>query len=90
MKLFLCGGGSGRQILNALYKFSDVLNKKKPILYVPLAMESKRYDSCYNWFESEIKIVKLNKFEMVRSSYELSQKNLEDYSAIFIGGWKYL
>ena len=51
-----------------------------------LAMESKKYDSCYNWFESEIKIVNLNKFEMVRSSYELSQKNLEDYSALFIGG----
>ena len=29
MKLFLCGGGSGKQILNALYKFSNILNKKK-------------------------------------------------------------
>lgn len=27
MKLFLCGGGSGKQILNALYKFSNVINK---------------------------------------------------------------
>lgn len=27
MKLFLCGGGSGKQILNTLYKFSNVINK---------------------------------------------------------------
>lgn len=86
MKLFLCGGGSGKQILNALYKFSNIINKEKPILYIPLAMESKKYDSCYTWFKNEIKMVNLNKFEMVKSSYELSQKNLDDYSALFIGG----
>lgn len=86
MKLFLCGGGSGKQIINALYKFSDILNKEKPILYIPLAMEKEKYDSCYLWFENEIKTVNLNKFEMVQSSYELSQKNLDNYSALFIGG----
>lgn len=86
MKLFLCGGGSGKQILNALYKFSNTLNKEKPILYIPLAMENERYNSCYDWFKNEIKIMNLSNFEMVRSSYELSQKKLEDYSALFIGG----
>lgn len=86
MKLFLCGGGSGKQILNALYKFSNILNKKKAILYIPLAMESEKYDSCYDWFKKEIEMINLNNFEMVRSSYELSQKRLEDYSALFIGG----
>ena len=75
MKLFLCGGGSGKQILNALYKFSNTISKEKPILYIPLAMESDRYDSCYDWFKNEIKIMNLSNFEMVRSSYELSQKN---------------
>lgn len=86
MKLFLCGGGSGKQILNALYKFSNIINKEKPILYIPLAMEYKKYDSCFTWFKNEIKMLNLSKFEMVRSSYELSQKNLDDYSALFIGG----
>lgn len=86
MKLFLCGGGSGKQILNALYKFSNVINREKPILYIPLAMENKKYDSCYDWFKNEIKLVNLDKFEMVRSSLELSQKKLDNYSALFIGG----
>lgn len=86
MKLFLCGGGSGKQILNALYKFSNILNKNKPILYIPLAMENNKYDSCYNWFENEINIINLDKFEIVKSSYELSKKDLDNYSALFIGG----
>lgn len=86
MKLFLCGGGSNTQILNALYKFSNEINKTKPILYIPLAMEEKRYSSCYDWFKNEIKIVNLDNFEMVTSSLELSQKNFSNYSALFIGG----
>ena len=38
MKLFLCGGGSNKQIVFALRKFNSVLKKDKPILYIPLAM----------------------------------------------------
>ena len=86
MKLFLCGGGSGKQILNALYKFSNVIDKKKPILYIPLAMDSKKYDSCYEWFKNELKNINLDKFKMIRSSLELSKTDLNNYSALFIGG----
>lgn len=86
MRLYLCGGGSGNQILCALSNFSKRLDKTKPILYIPLAMEESKYDSCYDWFENEIKYMKLNKFEMVKSSLELSEKDLNNYSALFIGG----
>ncbi|MFA7120179.1 MAG: Type 1 glutamine amidotransferase-like domain-containing protein [Bacilli bacterium] len=86
MKLFLCGGGSGKQIIYALNRFSKTLNKEKPILYIPLAMDEKKYDSCYEWFEKEIQYMNINKFEMVRSSLELSKKDFENYSALFIGG----
>lgn len=86
MKLFLCGGGSGSQISKALYKFSNIINKDKPILYIPLAMESEKYDSCYNWFKDELKSINLDNFEMISSSQELSEKNLNNYSALFIGG----
>lgn len=86
MRLYLCGGGSGKQILNALSNFSKKLDKSKPILYVPLAMEESKYNSCYDWFSEEIKNMNLTKFEMVKSSLELSKKKLTNYSAIFIGG----
>lgn len=86
MKLFLCGGGSGKQIVSALNKFSSVLDKTKPILYIPLAFENNDYDSCSNWFSEEIKFMGINNFEMVRSSKELSQKDFNKYCALFIGG----
>lgn len=86
MKLFLCGGGSGKQIIFALNKFSSLLDKTKPILYIPLAFENNNYDSCSKWFEEEIKFIGINSFEMVRSSKELSQKDFNKYCALFIGG----
>lgn len=86
MALYLCGGGSGKQVFYAMLKFANKIDKNKPILYVPLAMEEDRYDGCYKWFESEIKLVGLKNFEMVRSKEELSKKDLSLYSAIFIGG----
>lgn len=86
MKLFLCGGGSGKQIIDSLKRFSEEINKSKPILYVPLAMESDKYDSCKSWFEGEIQNIGITDFDMITSSLELSNKDLEKYSAIFIGG----
>lgn len=86
MKLFLCGGGSGKEIIEALNVFSELLDKNKQVLYIPLAMDFERYDDCYNWFKEEMKLINVNKFEMIRSFLELSKKRLINYSAIFIGG----
>lgn len=86
MRLYLCGGGSGKQIISALLKFSKKLDKSKPILYIPLAMDNKKYDSCCNWYQEEIKHMNIEKFEIVKSSLELSQKDLSNYCALFIGG----
>lgn len=86
MHLFLCGGGSGLQVLYALNMFSNLVNKEMPVLYIPLAMEIKKYDSCYEWFKEEMQQVNITNLEMVTTSIELSQKNFNDYSAIFIGG----
>lgn len=86
MKLFLCGGGSGNQIKFALNKFSSSIDKKKPILYIPLAMSEDKYDSCKEWFSSEMKLIGIKKIDMVRNSLELSKKNFKNYCALFIGG----
>lgn len=86
MKLFLCGGGSGNQIRFALNKFSSILDKSKPILYIPLAMPKEKYDSCKVWFKDEIKLMGITEFEMVESSYQLLKKDFSKYCALFIGG----
>lgn len=86
MKLYLCGGGSGKQIIGALSRFSKELDRTKPILYIPLALEKESYDGCYEWFSEEIKNIRVEKFDMIRSSLELSKKDFNNYCAIFIGG----
>lgn len=88
MKVFLCGGGSGEKTILANKKLDEVINHNKPILYVPLAMDATKhpYDECYEWVKKELSNVDVPSIEMVRSFRELSEKNFDDYSAIFIGG----
>lgn len=86
MRLYLSGGGSGKQNHYAYINFFNIIDEKKPILYIPLAMESNMYASCYNWFKNEIAQYNFNKFEMIKSSLQLSKLNLNNYSALFIGG----
>ena len=85
MKLFLCGGGDGEQVRDAYIKFNAIIDHNKPLLYIPLAMESFKYDSCYEWITKELKFMNI-KIKMVNSFIELSSLNLFDYCAIFIGG----
>lgn len=44
------------------------------------------YDSCYERIKEEISSIDIPKIEMVRSFEELEEKNLDDYSLIYIGG----
>lgn len=86
MRLFLCGGGSGEKTIEANKKLNEIIDHNKPILYVPLAMNSERYPSCYEWILSELRNVLVPGIEMVISSEDLADRNLDDYSALFIGG----
>lgn len=88
MKLFLNGGGCGNQTLLAYREINKIINHNKPVLYIPLAMdeEDHPYDSCYEWIKEEISTIHISKIEMVRSFEELVEKNLDDYSLIYIGG----
>lgn len=88
MRLILCGGGSGEQNALANSKLNEIIDNTKPILYIPLAMDEKEhpYDNCYEWIAGELSNVDVSHIDMVRSFEELTNKNLEDYTAIFIGG----
>lgn len=88
MQLILCGGGSGEQNTLANQKLNEIIDHTKPVLYVPLAMNENDhpYDSCYEWIQGELSNVDIPSIEMVRSFENLASKNLQNYSAIFIGG----
>lgn len=88
MRIFLCGGGDGIQALEAYRKLSDIMDKERPLLYVPLAMneEEHPYNECLNWIKNELSDFNINKIEMVRTFEEFANKDYYNYSAIFIGG----
>lgn len=88
MKLFLNGGGCGKQTLLTYKEINKTINHSKPVLYVPLAMDEidHPYDSCYYWIKGEISSIDIPGIEMVRSFEELEEKNLDKYSLIYIGG----
>lgn len=86
MKIFLCGGGSGKVAKKSTIMFGSVIDKTKPLLYVPLAMESYRYDSCLEWIRKEMSLIDVTNIDMVTSAKDLAGKNLNNYCAIYIGG----
>ena len=88
MRLFLNGGGSDIQIISAIEKMNKIMDHSKPLLYVPLALDENEYpyDGCYNWICSQLENVSIPSIDMVRTFEELSLKNLDKYSAIFVGG----
>ena len=86
MKVFINGGGAGKQTVRALQRLNEVIDHELPCLYIPLAMEKDKYDDCYEWICGELGKVVIPAIEMVRSAEELSCKHLSEYSFIFIGG----
>lgn len=88
MRLFLNGGGSDLQIVDALEKMNEIMDHSKPLLYVPLAIDGvyDEYECCYEWISSQLANMSIPSIDMVKSFEELASKNLENYSAIFIGG----
>ena len=86
MKVFICGGGSGKQTEKAIRRLNEVIRHDLPCLYIPLAMEEDQYDSCYEWVKGELGSVDIPGIEMIRSAEELARKHLADYSFLFIGG----
>ena len=86
MRLFLNGGGDGKICLQAYKKLNEIIDHKKPILYIPIAMEKEKYADCEKWIKNELKDIEVPYIEMITSGIELSNKNLENYSALFIGG----
>lgn len=86
MKVFICGGGSGKQTEAALQRLNEVIDHSLPCLYIPLAMEADQYDSCYEWVTGELARVDIPGIVMVRSAEELSRERLTDYGFLFVGG----
>ncbi|MGE0908427.1 hypothetical protein ACQGRJ_04370 [Bacillus atrophaeus] len=50
--LFLSGGGDAGQTQTIDKRFVKELDKDKPLLYIPIAMDTSQFDDCFEWIDS--------------------------------------
>lgn len=86
MKLILNGGGSAEKTIKINELFNNIVDNHKSLLYIPLAMEFERYDSCLEWITNELSTVQFSKIDMLSHANDINKINLNNYGAIFIGG----
>lgn len=90
MKLFLSGGGSGEKSIELDRKFAESINKTKPLLYIPIAIDTKKhpYPECLKWLKGTFEPLGIKKFEMWTESElkNAKEKDFEQFSGIYIGG----
>ena len=84
MRLLLSGGGNPEQVVDLDIFFSRSIDKNKPILYIPIAMDKIPYEDCENWFRSSYKKYGITNIDLCTDLKNC--KDLNMYSAIFIGG----
>lgn len=83
-KIYLSGGGSEKDSRLLDYEFTSVLNKEKPVIYVPNAMEAQKYKGAFSWFTSVMSRYQINNVILCASlKVELSPT---DIAGIYIGG----
>jgi dipeptidase E len=86
MKLFL-SGGSGEPF-NLDKKFMETIDKTKPLLYIPIAIDTKShpYPECLKWIKRYFSGFKFTNIKMVTDLRKVSKKDLDKYGSIYIGG----
>ena len=86
MHLLLSGGGNPEQVIPLDKFFAEQIDRSRPVLYIPVAMEKHvyTYEQCVEWFSSTYKTFGIENVEMCTDLNKV--KPLEKYTAVFIGG----
>jgi dipeptidase E len=87
-KLLLSGGGDAKQSSKINAFFASIINKAKPVLYIPLAgdPEYRSYGSCLDYVKKVFNPLGIDRITMCT---ELENKTLEDlkyFSAVYLSG----
>ena len=89
-RLILSGGGSGEQTREIDETFAKMLDKSKPLLYIPIAMDENihPYAECLDWLKLTFDKFGVNKYEMwVEKDLQKFKKiNIKDFGGVYIGG----
>ena len=57
----------------------EIIDNKKPLLYIPLAINKERYPSCLEWIKNELKNVELPNIKMITGAKQICIKELGKY-----------
>lgn len=85
LNLFCNGGGCGEQTAGELACFRALLDRTKPLLYVPLAMEPAEYPGCLSWIAEELAPWE-GTIHMVERGEDLAELDFSRFSGVFLGG----
>jgi dipeptidase E len=90
MKLFLSGGGSGKDSFELDKKFIEAVDISKPVLYIPIAINSIKhpYPGCLEWIKSNFAPFGFTNFVMWTEEDLKNKKvgDFEQFGGIYIGG----
>lgn len=88
MKVILCGGyfGDSEQTAEVNKLYTSLIDKDKPILYIPIAIDECKFPICIEWMKTQLNPYGINNIEMLTDIYSIDKYNLNNYSSIFIGG----
>lgn len=86
MMIILSGGGDPGAVIPIDQYFSSIIDLTKTVLYIPIAMEGRRYsyDECFAWFKKTYGEYGVSNVELCTDLEKLSLDNR--YGAVFIGG----
>ncbi len=89
MKIILSGGGSGEKTKKLDYLFASLLDKNKPLLYIPIAIDKQKhtYSECLRWLKDTFNKFGINNYIMWTEEELRNIKDVpERFSGIYIGG----
>ena len=90
MKIILSGGGYGKDTKELDGKFASLLDKSKPLLYLPIAIDNTKhpYPDCLKWLKSTFNNLGVSSYKMIteKTIDDLKNENPRDFAGIYIGG----
>ena len=90
MKLFLSGGGSDMQSVEIDRKFIEAIDISKPVLYIPIAINTDKhpYTGCLEWLKSNFAKFNFSNFVMwtEKDLKDKTERDFEQFGGIYIGG----
>lgn len=88
MKAILTGGGSGEQTKELDELFASLLDKKKPLLYIPIAIDENKfpYSGCLHFIKSTFYNLGIKKYTMWTEQELSNTTPLSNFSGVYIGG----